>query len=117
MELVIILAVVAVVLVGLTAGGVTLARRNRPRPVPRAPGRTTTLRAPDRPRPPGDAEEPTAAGDVAVVEPARPVAEAEAADLATAPPVDEPEVDDLDAELELLLEEAPPAVRPSFRDR
>jgi fused signal recognition particle receptor len=126
MELVIILLVIAVLVIGITAGGVTLARRNRPRPVPPSTARRSPLptapqsrrppaeRPPEQQRPTGDEPPP---GDVAVLE--RPSAETE-------PPLLEDEavlgteaeeVVDLDAELELLLEEAPPLVKPSFRDR
>src|SRR5687767_5415448 len=98
MELVIIVILLVLVIVVLTAGAVTLARRDRPRPVPRSTGRTPTVSGPTRP------------GEVATED----AAGATATDELVAPEADE--ALDLDAELEQLLE-APPLVKPSFRDR
>jgi fused signal recognition particle receptor len=111
MELLIILLVIVVV-VGLTAGAVTLSRRDRPRPVPRSTGRTATSPSPGGT---GDVATEERAVDPSVAEPR--VGDA-AADAVTEEDAvaEAAEALDLDAELEQLLE-APPLVKPSFRDR
>jgi fused signal recognition particle receptor len=93
--LIILLVVIAVI--GLAAGGVTVARRNRPRPVPRSRPRPTPV-PPRRP-----AEQPPSGG-VEVLEPPAPAVE-------EAPFLEAP------AEAPPAVEELAPLVKPSFRDR
>jgi fused signal recognition particle receptor len=89
---------------------VTLARRDRPRPVPRSTGGTTTLPPPSRPATQLPTEEAVAEGA------AGPEVDVDAGvDLGIDLGAEE-ETLDLDAELDQLLE-APPLVKPSFRER
>src|SRR4051812_19011216 len=120
MEIVTLIVVLVLVVVGLTAGAVTLARRDRPRPVPRSTSRTTTLPPPGRSTTDAPTEEAVADGTTAPeVERAGGTGAEADVDAEVDLSIDlgaEEETLDLDAELEQLLE-APPLLKPSFRER